>query len=158
FIGSTDTTTQGTFLTSGYGWRISAGRAGTEPMNFYMTYPSVGDYNFGTIFTTAGQLFLLGVSAGTSSASGYKNGSLLTSLSVGTPNVGSSIFNFGSDNVNYLHGYLSNVLLWKRVLSAAEHKLLAGNPWQLFQPLARRLWVNAQAAAGGPILMAQACL
>jgi len=36
---------------------------------------------------------------------------------------------------------------WGRILSDAEHRSIAANPWQLFQPLSRQIWVPGAAAA-----------
>lgn len=40
-------------------------------------------------------------------------------------------------------------LAWNRILSAQEVASLATNPWQIFTPLQRRIWVPGAAAPGG---------
>lgn len=59
----------------------------------------------------------------------------------------------GSPNTTqYLRGKTGLVAVWgNRALSPAEARTLSANPWQLFAPLSRRLWVPVS-AGGSPAL------
>jgi hypothetical protein len=46
-------------------------------------------------------------------------------------------------------GSVALVLAWNRVLSLAEYQALYENPWQIFQPINRRIFLDVTAAPGG---------
>lgn len=66
-----------------------------------------------------------------------------------TPN---SIVNIGARKTGstqcWLVGGLMLVAMWNRPLADAEHASLADNPWQLFKPAMRRLWLAYSASDG----------
>lgn len=47
------------------------------------------------------------------------------------------------------NGYVDVVAGWDRALSVAEINALTDNPWQIFRPIQRRIWVPV--AGGGPV-------
>lgn len=51
------------------------------------------------------------------------------------------------DTLRSLNGYVSLAAFWNRELSEAEHIELYKNPWQIFKPQQRRIWVPV--SAGG---------
>ena len=84
----------------------------------------------------------------------YKNGKLHASANTSSGGtVSSSITNFhiggrGSSNLATWAGVIEFTAVWNRALSALEHAQIAANPWQLFAPIQRTIWVPS--AGGGP--------
>ena len=54
-----------------------------------------------------------------------------------------------SDGATQLDGRIYFVAVWGRALSRGEIRSLTDNPWQLFVPIERRIWVPV--AGGGPV-------
>jgi hypothetical protein len=46
-------------------------------------------------------------------------------------------------------GYMTHFAIWDRRITGAEHAALGVNPWQLFAPLPRRIWIAPTTAIGG---------
>jgi len=53
-----------------------------------------------------------------------------------------------SDNLRQVNGAQALAVSWNRVLSDAEHASFYANPWQLFAPIQRKIWVP-NAGGGG---------
>ena len=71
---------------------------------------------------------------------------------------GSTSARVGQDNFGAKQGWSGSIyiaLMWARALTAAEHVSLAANPWQIFSPLIRKIWVPA---AGGAASFAAASI
>lgn len=91
--------------------------------------------------------YALTVSA--TSARHFKNGKLLGTGAGGTITYGASVptlFIGGghpTDTTQNCHDYFTLGAVWNRPLSDAEIASLSENPWQIFTPLQRRIWVGA---------------
>lgn len=93
------------------------------------------------------ELFYYGVNAGTTTleVNGTENtdafgwGAVLTLESFGGD---SSVYNYAID------AGLSQVAVWDRQLSLKERVAWRQNPWQLYEPLSRRIWAPAAGGAG----------
>jgi hypothetical protein len=61
-----------------------------------------------------------------------------------------SRFGVGTSNgaTSTWQGNIYLTVCWNRRLSAKEHALLHANPWQIFQPTARRIFINTVAGSG----------
>ncbi|MBN9430723.1 MAG: hypothetical protein J0H09_29880 [Burkholderiales bacterium] len=51
-----------------------------------------------------------------------------------------------SDGNQGFNGLIYEFLAYDRLLSAGEHQALAENPWQIFRPVRRRIWVSGGSA------------
>lgn len=87
---------------------------------------------------------LMGAAVDATSYAVYGDGALLTSGThaqaplFGTPQLGSEGDNSSWDHPNGVFYFQAT---WNRLLSAAEFKGLSANPWQIFQPIKRRILV-----------------
>ena len=70
--------------------------------------------------------------------------------SAALPNAFSESLTVGEDySSTYFMGRVYLAAVWNRALSSAEIKQLSANPWQLFAPTERRIWVPVTAGGGG---------
>lgn len=91
---------------------------------------------------------LLGVSLGGGTGRAWKDGVQVATAACSTPSFAfvQSYTRFVVGSNTYVANYevpIGLVLLYSRELSAAEHAQLARNPWQIFAPIVRRVWVPA---------------
>lgn len=62
---------------------------------------------------------------------------------------GSRWFDHRVYSVNFAHAFS---MLWTRELTDSEAEDLSENPWQIFMPQARRIWIMPAAAGGGGVV------
>ena len=79
----------------------------------------------------------------------YKNGLFLASDATNPVSASTSALAVGSDGSggNFWSGDIGFIATFDRVLSDAEIKSLSENPWQIFQPAARAIWVPVGTAS-----------
>lgn len=108
------------------------------------SFPVDTDTDFLLTGDTGGSVFYVkGASLGSVGAAWNWNGSTSFGLHV---------------NIGYAQGVSATdyiIALYDRQLSAVEAKNLSANPWQLFAPLSRTLWVPSAAASGTAALTGQ---
>jgi hypothetical protein len=82
----------------------------------------------------------------------YDNGA---KVATGTPAIGMTTYDricYGSlvraSNAAVLNGGIVFAAAWNRALSPSEVKSLSDNPWQIFKPIQRRIFVGIPAASG----------
>ena len=108
------------------------------------SFPQDTDTDFLLTGDTSGSVFYVkGASLGSVGTAWNWNSSISFTLHVNTGNAQ------GVLATDYL------VALYDRQLSAAESKSLSNNPWQLFAPISRTIWVPAAAASGTVALTGQ---
>src|SRR5574343_63566 len=74
----------------------------------------------------------------------------VNTASAALPNAFSESLTVGEDYLNtYFMGRVYLAAVWNRALSSAEIKQLSANPWQLFKPVQRQIWVPVSAGGGG---------
>lgn len=72
-----------------------------------------------------------------------------TNGALGTTSIGDTVLNGRTtDNLRQLNGAQALAVSWNRVLTDAEHASWQANPWQLFVPLSRTIWVPVSAGGG----------
>lgn len=98
------------------------------------------------VTATAGRRYVAAVTHAASVAKLFVDGKLVNSSSSfatknsATGNTQISRRTFAA-NTDSLTGTQALSLLWSRALSDAEIKSISANPWQIFAPLQRRIWV-----------------
>lgn len=91
---------------------------------------------------------------------GYVNGRTVTLSTTagtsGTPNAGTSNYFIGNNPAGARNwdGFIGEFLVWHRILSPAEVAAVHRNPWQLFAPEPRRIWVPGAVGPSTPTLSA----
>jgi hypothetical protein len=87
-----------------------------------------------TSTTTTTQIYLNGVPVldTTSTPGGSRNDAASTVLTIG---------NRASDNARNWDGLIAFAVVWERLLTPAEARAVASNPWQLFQPAQPKLYL-----------------
>lgn len=97
--------------------------------------------------------FTMGATAAPGRTACFQNGAMTTATystgTMKTPGVGIPI-SIGARATNaqqWSSGALMLVVVWMRTLTDAEMQSLSDNPWQLFKPQARRMWVPRAVSA-----------
>ncbi len=73
-----------------------------------------------------------------------------TNGALGTTSLGDTILHGRvSDNLRQVNGAQALAVSWNRVLSDAEHASWQADPWQLFAPIRRTIWVPNAGGGGG---------
>jgi hypothetical protein len=91
-----------------------------------------------TSISGAQNVYLDGVSVGTGSLTGSGNSNTGTAFTLG------AWANAGSSNMD---GKIALAYVWDRAITPAEVQSVSANPWQLFAPLPRRIFVQSGAAS-----------
>ena len=118
----------------------------------------------GTLMQPAGQIAATNLptvamltASATSGLALYCNGRLQQTAAFSAPSYGFSVGNYRRVIIGSMLGNTQATtnrpalgLLWNRVLSADEARLIAADPWQVFEP--RRIWVPQAGITGAPSL------
>jgi len=150
------------------GWTWSRGFAfGVAPnrqMRLQMTHQGVADYPSAVNITGVDNEYVsLGFTDVVSSTVRlFARGAFIDSLAVGSmTSPGSQAVDVGGQgpgaSSQYFNGNLVLAFLWdNRALTDTEHAELARNPWALFAPFPRRLFVEAPAGGATNLVIAEA--
>jgi Concanavalin A-like lectin/glucanases superfamily len=127
---------------------ISAG--GIGGLGFRLNDTAIEVVNTGVIVllsaagsVSAGQLCSVGCSYKTSDTRIYRNGAQIASAIIGGVLTDNNTDFFGQNGASaqYFDGTLFLHLSWDRALSDAEQLSINTNPWQIFAPIQRKIWV-----------------
>lgn len=95
--------------------------------------------------------FAMGATVNGTSCAVFQKGAKTSGTLAGTALTPNSTIRIGARKTGtqtWTSGGLSLVAMWNRALTDAEQQSLADNPWQLFKPAPRRLWVAFSASSG----------
>lgn len=150
-------------VTSNIGFSFDAAAAvgvfPTQTFKLRVTHGGVASYP-STVDISGGNTSVLPI-AFTSTVSGsvryFAGGQFLDSVVTGTINQSSSTLRIGAVPFwasGYANYDLPALFYWNRALSDAEIKQLSDNPWSIFQPVNRAIWVPVSAGSTGYTLTA----
>ena len=130
----------------GFSWSPSGFVSGSlDPTPGRVYCVSASSPPAGDIAYASAGLYVDGQSALTSGSSAAIDDSTSQTIMLG---------NRAADSARGFNGAQLLVAVWARALTPAEHRSFAANPWQLFKPVARRIWIPAATSSGTGTLAA----
>jgi hypothetical protein len=124
-------------------FRIANGKAEFIPFNTSAGTTGVATSPVAMSLAELTRGFTIGATASPIRTAVFQNGQVTTNTPTNLTALNGTVYVGArwAGDAGWATGALSMVAAWARTLTDAEMQSLADNPWQLFKPLSRRLWV-----------------